>query len=1657
MLRRRAVSKKKIYMSKDNHPPHAQFSAALLLIQPYAWLLQIIGLALAYFVTGKLGAFLAIPPGYATAIWPPSGIALAGILIYGYRVWPGILLGSFLVNFSTSVADFPSEIPISVAITLAISSGASLQAIVGAYLVRRFGRFPNPLATEKDVFYLFFFGGIVSTILNSTLAASTLVAAARIPTANFLATWGTWWMGDALGVFIFTPLVLVWVQRHTELWRNRRLAITLPIIAMFFLTTTAVFYEATNNGERIKLEFGQQAAELNVALEKSISTHINVLRSLGRFYAASNRVDRTEFRTFVANLLDNFQGIQALGWDPQITFSERATFEETLKQEGYLNAQISERDDQNQIMVAKNRPVYVPVSFIEPYKGNENALGYDVYSDTLRHDAIDRARDTGEIATTGRITLVQEHGNQYGILAFLPVFRNGLPHQSLEERRDNISGYAVAVFRGGDIVNTALKDLNKKGLSYRLIDDSAPSSEQLIFSSDQQQLKSSIPQENGFFGRNFSLVSSLAIPVGGRLWHFEVAPTEDYFAFHRSDNAWLILLVGLLMTSMVGAFAIVASGRGSTLRRLVEERTALLAQSEARFRSTFEAVPIGIAEISLDGYFLTVNQGWCDIFGYSRDELLYMAFKQLSHADNHQSDDDIIEQALAGKISSFTLEKQYIRKNGELVWGNLSKKLIRHADGSPDHFVAVVENIDGRKQAEQTMEASLSLLQKISSRVPGVVYQYRLNTDGSACFPFASDAIRQIYRVSPNEVREDASKVFAILHPDDCDEIAASIQESAQNLTPWHLEYRVKFDDGTIRWLLGNALPESEDSGATLWHGFITDITERKNSDAIFYAVFDQLSFLAGILDQQGRLVEINNTALLFADMPRKELIGKYFPDTPWWINPQERSKLIDGLNQAYTGTNVSFETIHNNPNGGHINVMFNAMPIYLENDIRLAVVGIDITQRKRAEEQLRVSDLALKAVSQGVLISSSDRRIIFVNDAFTSMTGYNKTEILGQTCRFLQGPLSDPLTVQAISEALNNVTEFYGEIINYRKDGTTFWSELTISPVVNEQGLLTHFIGVTRDITNRKEIETKLHLAANVFTHAREGIMITAADGSIIDVNAAFSRITGYSRDEVLNQNPRILGSNRQEKAYYTAMWSNLIEHGHWHGEIWNRRKDGEVYAAMQTIGAVYDNQGNTQHYVALFSDITMIKAHERELEQITHFDPLTGMPNRVLLADRLRQAMTQAQRHGKPLAVAFLDLDGFKAINDTHGHEAGDQLLIAVATRMKQALREGDTLARIGGDEFVAVLHDLADANVHNLMLTRLLTAAAEPLHIGNLILQVSASIGVTFYPQTQAVDADQLLRQADQAMYQAKLAGKNRYHSFDAEQDSNIRDHHESLAHIQDALDNGEFVLYYQPKVNMHTGTVIGAEALIRWQHPERGLLPPGTFLPIIEDHSLAIDIGEWVINTALSQMEYWSSVGLHLPISVNIGARQLQHVGFVEQLRKILAAHPSVSPKNIELEILETSALEDLTNVSQVMHACREIGVKFALDDFGTGYSSLTYLKRLPVNTLKIDQTFVRGMLEDPDDLAILDGVIGLAAAFRRQVIAEGVETIEHGTMLLQLGCQLAQGYGIAHPMPADQLLRWSTTWRPDPAWAEQPSMSRDDLPTPFANVEIRPEL
>ncbi|SFB79299.1 PAS domain S-box-containing protein/diguanylate cyclase (GGDEF) domain-containing protein [Marinospirillum celere] len=584
--------------------------------------------------------------------------------------------------------------------------------------------------------------------------------------------------------------------------------------------------------------------------------------------------------------------------------------------------------------------------------------------------------------------------------------------------------------------------------------------------------------------------------------------------------------------------------------------------------------------------------------------------------------------------------------------------------------------------------------------------------------------------------------------------------------------------------------------------------------------------------------------------------------------------------------------------------------------------------------------------------------------------------------------------------------------------------------------GLSAGFFREREKEKQRHRYEQQLELAAEVFDNSYEGILITDAQARIVNANQAFERISGYSKEELLGKNPRILNSGRQSPEVYQAMWQALNEQGHWEGEFWNRNKSGEIYAVNLTISALYDDEQPRQvrNYLALISDITRLKDNETKLERLAHYDILTCLPNRLLLIERLQQAILDVDNNRHFLAVALLDLDGFKSINEQHGHEIGDRFLLELTRRLVAQAKGSDILARVGGDEFVLVLNPLVCKSDSEPLLNELLQVIADTYIVDDLVLQVTASIGVTFYP-TDSADAEQLLRHADQAMAIAKQEGKNCISFFDPQEDKSLRYLYAQGKEVEKALQQGELVLYYQPKIHSGNHQIIGAEALIRWQHPVKGLLAPGQFLPIIQNHPVMLEVGRWVMQAALQQLDAWQAANIQCPLSINLHSAQIQEEGFLDELQELLDGYPQVNPASLEIEVLETTAVVDMLTVSRALQGIRKLGVQISIDDFGTGYSSLSYLKHLPVNTLKIDQSFVRDLLDDSDDLAIVQGVISMAAAFKLKVIAEGVETRLHSVKLMELGCVQVQGYGVSRPLPAEDFILWREGWLKEPLWLQ----------------------
>jgi len=793
--------------------------------------------------------------------------------------------------------------------------------------------------------------------------------------------------------------------------------------------------------------------------------------------------------------------------------------------------------------------------------------------------------------------------------------------------------------------------------------------------------------------------------------------------------------------------------------------------------------------------------------------------------------------------------------------------------------------------------------------------------------------------------------------------------------------------------------------------------------------------------------------------------IGEEYPhDIGGWerlLHPEERLPMMDYLREVIATPgrifNREYRVIRQSDGAlvwvhgiGRLELDRHGRPLLMGGTLQ------DISVRKATEAELWETrerlQMFIEHAPAALAMFDREMRYLAVSRRWRELDGRMDQQTIGKS-HYESGRYIPQKWKEAHRRGLAGEAQSCDEDSVVYPDGREQWIRWEILPWRTAEGDIGGIILFVEDITAQKRAEERLKLAASVFAHASEAIFVTDLGGNLIEANEAFTSATGYPRDEVLGRHSRILDSDRHDELFYAAIMNSVQQTGRWSGEQWFRRKDGSAFEVRSTITTVFDRDGKPTQYVGMFFDISPIREQERKLEQVIRYDELTGLPNRSQANERLRQAIAAVGQSNQMVAVIFFDVDDFKLVNEIHGRDTADAMLVAAASQMKLALRDGDTLARIGGDEFLAVLPDLSDMEVAAGVVERLLQAISEPQAVGDLTLQLSATAGATFYPQAEEVDADQLIRQAVQAMYEAKLAGKNRYHVFDPARDYNLRGRHVEIGRICQALRAREFVLHYQPKVNMATGALIGTEALIRWQHPQRGLLLPQLFLPAIEGHDLAVELGEWVIETALCQIEAWAEAGYRIPVSVNVSARHLQQADFVARLRALLQANPNVDPTCLELEILETSTVQDVAHVSQIIDACLADGIQVAIDDFGTGYSALSYLKRLPAPVLKIDQAFVRDMLEDPDDLALLQGVIGLANAFRRTMVAEGVETVEQGVLLLKLGCTLAQGYGIARPMPAGELVSWYSNWWPDARWNQVVPVPSQDWPILVAQVEL----
>lgn len=783
-------------------------------------------------------------------------------------------------------------------------------------------------------------------------------------------------------------------------------------------------------------------------------------------------------------------------------------------------------------------------------------------------------------------------------------------------------------------------------------------------------------------------------------------------------------------------------------------------------------------------------------------------------------------------------------------------------------------------------------------------------------------------------------------------------------------------------------------------------------------SVIDLLLDAICIVDAEGHFVFVSAACERIFGYTQEEMIGRQMLDL---VAPEDRERTIQASQEIMSGQpKLNFENRYIRKDGQVVHIRWSAR--WSEADQLRIAVAHDITERMLNEEKILLQDDLLKEMSRMAKVGAwsfdpdtgegqwTDEvaRILEVDPAAATSLAYGLSFYQGENRAIIQN---------AVDAAISRGTPFDLELELVTASGRPLWGRAICRPLVTN-GKVVKVRGTFQDVTERRTLEESMRMADSLYKASSEAMLIADADNRIMAVNPAFTTITGYGLDEVVGKDPSILSSGRHDAAFYRAMWESLNSTGYWQGEVWDKRKNGEIYPKWLTINTIFNNDGTVQRRVAMFTDITERRASEKLIWRQANFDSLTGLPNRQMFLNRLEQEIKKTHRSGRALVLMFIDIDQFKEVNDTLGHDMGDVLLQELAARLSGCVRETDHVARLGGDEFTIILSDLESPDSVDRVAQNILLKMAEPLRLGEDMAYVSASIGVTFCPQ-DATDIETLLKNADQAMYASKSQGRNRYSYFTPSMQQATQTRMRIANDLRQALAGNQFRLYYQPIVELATNAIHKAEALIRWQHPRHGEISPAEFIPIAEDIGLIVDIGEWVFREAASQVSRWrAAYHGEFQISVNKSPAQFRdnaadYAAWPEQLQQL-----GLPGQSIVVEITEGMLMDASDAINRKLLSYRDAGIQVSLDDFGTGYSSLSYLKKFDIDYLKIDQSFIRNLAPGSDDMALCEAIIVMAHKLNMKVIAEGVETAEQRNLLLAAGCDYGQGYLFSKAVPAD---------------------------------------
>ncbi|MFZ5523974.1 MAG: PAS domain S-box protein [Pseudomonadota bacterium] len=801
---------------------------------------------------------------------------------------------------------------------------------------------------------------------------------------------------------------------------------------------------------------------------------------------------------------------------------------------------------------------------------------------------------------------------------------------------------------------------------------------------------------------------------------------------------------------------------------------------------------------------------------------------------------------------------------------------------------------------------------------------------------------------------------------------------------------------------------------------FVRDITERKRIQSEAMALMQRHQSLMKttldgihILDMQGNVVEANDAFCRTLGYTQQEVLGLNVCDFNMQFSPDQMRERFKNM----IGKSARFETVHRHKDGTPIAVEVSTTSVEINGQHYYVASSHDITVRKSQQRQMEMMKFSMDHMADKVTWVTSDAKVVYANIAACESLGYTMEEMLKLSIPDFDPNYSAEVWPEHWEELKKHGSHTF-ETRHRTKNGEIYPVEISANYM--RFGDVEYNCGFARDISQRKQIEEALQLSSMVLQNSSEGMLVTDADNQIITTNPAFTNITGYSFDEVKGKDPRILKSDRHDPAFYQAMWAKIIATGKWQGEIWDKRKNGEIHAKWLTINTIRDKDGKIHRYVALFSDITEKKKSEELIWRQANFDTLTGLPNRDMFRDRLGQEVKKSIRAELPLALLLVDLDQFKEVNDTLGHSVGDMLLKDAARRISACVRESDTVARLGGDEFTIVLSEISDISNVDDVAQKIIAKLAEPFQLGSEVVFVSASIGITLYPN-DTIDIDELMKNADQAMYVAKKKGRNRSSYFTASLQVAAQTKLRLTNDLRGALEANQFRLHFQPIVALSTGRIHKAEALLRWQHPERGMMSPMEFIPLAEETGLINEIGDWVYKESARRAKHWCDrFGDDFQVSVNKSPVQFRAEDYhfaakwFEYLQEL-----GLSGGNTVIEITEGLLLNADTHVADELLRLRDAGIQVAIDDFGTGYSSLSYLKKFDIDYLKIDRSFVNNLETDENNMALSEAISVMAHKLGLKVIAEGVETEGQRKLLANAGCDYAQGYLFSKAIPPEE--------------------------------------